>query len=45
MPSAFPFVEEAEPGRFWLFYNGLVASMALVVAARNEVLFLWHGRL
>ncbi|HQQ59735.1 MAG TPA: proton-conducting transporter membrane subunit [Kiritimatiellia bacterium] len=28
------------PGRFWLFYNGLVASMALVVAARNGVLFL-----
>jgi formate hydrogenlyase subunit 3/multisubunit Na+/H+ antiporter MnhD subunit len=28
------------PGRFWLFFNGLVASMALVVAARNGVLFL-----
>lgn len=28
------------PGRFWLFYNVLVASMALVVLARNGVLFL-----
>ena len=28
------------PGRFWLFYNLLVASMALVVLARNGVLFL-----
>ena len=28
------------PGRFWLFYNLLVASMALVVIARNGVLFL-----
>ena len=28
------------PGRFWLFYNALVASMALVLLARNGVLFL-----
>ena len=28
------------PGRFWFFYNLLVASMALVVLARNGVLFL-----
>ena len=28
------------PGRFWLFYNALVASMALVLTARNGVLFL-----
>ena len=28
------------PGRFWFFYDGLVASMALVLAARNGVLFL-----
>lgn len=28
------------PGRFWLFYNLLVASMALVLTARNGVLFL-----
>jgi hydrogenase-4 component B len=28
------------PGRFWLFSNGLVASMALVLTARNGVLFL-----
>ena len=28
------------PGRFWLFYNLLVASMVLVVLARNGVLFL-----
>ena len=28
------------PGRFWLFYNALVASMALVVLARNGILFL-----
>ncbi len=28
------------PGRFWLFYNALVASMALVALARNGVLFL-----
>ena len=28
------------PGRFWLFYNGLVASMALVLTAKNGVLFL-----
>ncbi len=31
---------ERNPGRFWLFYNLLVASMALVVLARNGVLFL-----
>ena len=28
------------PGRFWLFYNALIASMALVLLARNGVLFL-----
>ena len=28
------------PGRFWLFYNALVASMAVVLTARNGVLFL-----
>lgn len=28
------------PGRFWFFYDLLVASMALVLAARNGVLFL-----
>lgn len=28
------------PGRFWLFYNALIASMALVLIARNGVLFL-----
>ena len=28
------------PGRFWFFYNLLAASMALVVLARNGVLFL-----
>ena len=28
------------PGRFWLFYNALIASMALVLTARNGVLFL-----
>lgn len=28
------------PGRFWLYYNLLVAGMALVVTARNGVLFL-----
>ena len=28
------------PGRFWLFYNALVASLALVLIARNGVLFL-----
>ncbi len=28
------------PGRFWFFYNALIASMALVVLARNGVLFL-----
>ena len=28
------------PGRFWLFYNALVASLALVLLARNGVLFL-----
>ncbi len=28
------------PGRFWFFYNGLVASMALVLTARNGLLFL-----
>ena len=28
------------PGRFWFFYNALVASMALVILARNGVLFL-----
>lgn len=28
------------PGRFWFFYNALVASMALVLLARNGVLFL-----
>lgn len=28
------------PGRFWFFYNLLVASMALVAMARNGVLFL-----
>ena len=28
------------PGRFWFFYNALVASMALVLIARNGVLFL-----
>ena len=28
------------PGQFWLFYNGLAASMALVLLARNGVLFL-----
>ena len=28
------------PGRFWFFYNLLVAGMALVVLARNGVLFL-----
>ena len=26
------------PGRFWLFYNALIASMALVLLARNGVL-------
>jgi len=28
------------PGRFWLFYDLLIASMALVLTARNGVLFL-----
>jgi formate hydrogenlyase subunit 3/multisubunit Na+/H+ antiporter MnhD subunit len=28
------------PGRFWFFYNALVASMAIVLTARNGVLFL-----
>jgi|LSQX01.2.fsa_nt_gb formate hydrogenlyase subunit 3/multisubunit Na+/H+ antiporter MnhD subunit len=28
------------PGRFWLFYNWLVACMGLVILARNGVLFL-----
>ncbi|HAL92879.1 MAG TPA: oxidoreductase [Verrucomicrobia bacterium] len=28
------------PGRFWFFYNLLIASMALVLTARNGVLFL-----
>ena len=28
------------PGRFWFFFNALVASMALVATARNGVLFL-----
>ena len=28
------------PGRFWFFYNALVASMALVLTAGNGVLFL-----
>ena len=28
------------PGRFWLFYNALVASLAVVLLARNGVLFL-----
>ncbi len=28
------------PGRFWLFYNALVASMALVLTARNGLVFL-----
>ncbi len=28
------------PGRFWLFYNVLAASMAVVMTARNGVLFL-----
>ena len=28
------------PGRFWLFYNALIASLALVLLARNGVLFL-----
>ena len=28
------------PGRFWLFYNALIASLALVLTARNGVLFL-----
>ena len=28
------------PGRFWFFYNALVASMTLVVLAKNGVLFL-----
>ena len=28
------------PGRFWFFYNALVASMAVVLTAKNGVLFL-----
>lgn len=28
------------PGRFWFFYNTLIAGMALVILARNGVLFL-----
>ena len=28
------------PGRFWLFYDALVASLALVLLARNGILFL-----
>lgn len=28
------------PGRFWLFYNALIASMAVVLTARNGVWFL-----
>lgn len=28
------------PGRFWFFYNVLIASMAIVLTARNGVLFL-----
>lgn len=28
------------PGRFWFFYNLLIASMAIVLTARNGVLFL-----
>lgn len=28
------------PGRFWLFYNALAASMAIVLTARNGFLFL-----
>ena len=32
--------QRRNPGRFWLFYNLLVASMAVVLTANNGVLFL-----